>query len=55
VSFTGNNFGTAFFSKNGALSVIGNTGTLLECVDNTPAPTGSSNTVTTKLGQCSAL
>lgn len=55
ISFSGNQFDSALFSKNGALSVVGNTGNLIDCVDNTPAPTGSGNSITTKLGQCSGL
>ncbi len=55
VTFSGNRFDFAEFSKNGALSVTNNIGTTLLCVDNAPAPTGSGNTITTKTGQCSSV
>ncbi len=55
ITFSGNRFDFAEFTKNGALSVTNNIGTLLHCADNAPAPTGSGNTVTTKTGQCSAV
>jgi hypothetical protein len=55
ITFSNNNFSGADFSKNGALSVTGNIGASLNCVDNTPAPTGSNNTIASKTGQCAAL
>ena len=54
VSFTDNTVvSTANINKNsGGVSILRNTITTLSCSDNTPAPTGSGNTVTFSSGQC---
>jgi hypothetical protein len=57
VSFSGNSFDSASFSKNtGGVSIVGNTGDTLHCVDNVPPPTGSGNTILVLAsGQCAGF
>lgn len=55
VSITANTITDSNISKNtGGVSIVDNTFDALACADNTPAPTGSGNTVTTATGQCSS-
>ncbi|MEM9484021.1 MAG: hypothetical protein AAGA83_10065 [Cyanobacteria bacterium P01_F01_bin.116] len=45
--FKNNIFENVSIDKNiGGTSIIGNTGAVLICTDNNPAPTGSGNTIT---------
>lgn len=57
VQIENNSITGASLTKNtGGVSIIGNTFETLSCVDNTPAPTGSGNSITVLAdGQCSSL
>jgi hypothetical protein len=57
VTIAGNNFVNASITKNtGGVSIVNNTGETLVCVDNSPAPTGSGNTITILAdGQCAGF
>ena len=57
VTFAGNTFEYASITKNsGGVSITNNTGATLICVDNSPAPTGSGNTITVLAdGQCAGF
>jgi hypothetical protein len=57
VTISGNTFTSASITKNtGGVSIVNNTGETLVCVDNSPAPTGSGNTITILAdGQCAGF
>lgn len=49
---SGNNMDTMRVSKNGAVSIVGNTVAQLLCDDNSPPPVGSGNNIQFAQGQC---
>jgi hypothetical protein len=57
VTVSNNTFTDAEVSKNaGGVSIVNNTGEKLNCSDNSPAPTGSGNTITELAdGQCAGF
>jgi fibronectin-binding autotransporter adhesin len=54
VTFIGNDFTQALLSKNGVVTISGNTGLFIDCVDNAGI-VGSGNAVATALGQCASI
>jgi hypothetical protein len=56
VTISGNDFVSATVTKNtGGVSITNNIGEKLLCSDNTPAPTGSGNTILFTDGQCAGF